>query len=130
MRPQGPNTNTRVPIRFPDLKENHVFSHDLRVQSRSRKPPGSNYDLRIHQRIFGLLYRPRAPVMIPGSRERPWVPNKTSRSRGTSGSRIRSQDLRENLRAPPRPPGLQTTSGSSSNLRVTRTISGLQESIF
>ncbi|KAF3542572.1 hypothetical protein DY000_02006501 [Brassica cretica] len=42
MRPQGPNTNIRVPIRSPDLKENPAFSFDLRVQLQSQKPSGSN----------------------------------------------------------------------------------------
>ncbi|KAF2611056.1 hypothetical protein F2Q70_00011330 [Brassica cretica] len=60
MRPQGPNTNIRVPIRSTDLKENPAFSFDLRVQLHSQKPLGSNYDLRIYHRIYGFLHRLRA----------------------------------------------------------------------
>ena len=81
MRPEGPNINARVPVQSPDLRENHAFSPDLRVQLRSQKPSGSNYNIRIYQRISGFLYRLWASVIILGSK-------------GTSGSQIRSQDTR------------------------------------
>ncbi|KAF3591354.1 hypothetical protein DY000_02021515 [Brassica cretica] len=95
----GPNKNTRIPIRSQDLRENPRFSHGLRVQSRSREPPGSNYGLRTYRKIYGSSYSLRAPVMIPGSKGEP------SGSPTTSGSQTQSQDPKENLRVPQRPPG-------------------------
>ncbi|KAF3511937.1 hypothetical protein F2Q69_00005778 [Brassica cretica] len=93
---------TRVPIRSPDLKENPILLCDLRVQSQSRKPPGSNHDLRIYHKISGFLHRLRAPVSVPGSREKIFGSRtKTSWSKGTSGL----------LRFPRRPPGPHATSG-------------------
>ncbi|KAF3512042.1 hypothetical protein F2Q69_00006462 [Brassica cretica] len=88
----GPNTNTRVPIRSQDLRENPRFSHDLKVQSRSQEPPGSNYGLRTNQRIFGFPYRLQASFM--------------------------TQDLEENLRAPPRPRGSGQPQHPKNGLRV------------
>ena len=112
MRPQGPNTNTRVPIRSPDLRQNHVSSHDLKVQSRSQEPLGSNYDLQIYQESSGSHIAHRASVMIPGSkREPPGSPT-------TSRSQTRSQDLKENPRVPPRPLGPKYDLMVLENLRV------------
>ncbi|KAF3536615.1 hypothetical protein F2Q69_00021778 [Brassica cretica] len=96
MRPQGPNTNIRVPVRSPDLKENPAFSFDLRVQLQSQKPPGSNYDLRIYHSISGFLHRLWAQVSVPRSRET------------TSGS---PKLFQENLRAPLRPSDPHATFG-------------------
>ncbi|KAF3509548.1 hypothetical protein F2Q69_00006032 [Brassica cretica] len=62
MRPHGPNTN---------IRENPVLLHDLRVQSRSQKLPGSNYDLRINQRIFRVYGNLRVPNTISGSKGEP-----------------------------------------------------------
>ncbi|KAF3585765.1 hypothetical protein F2Q69_00030357 [Brassica cretica] len=100
MRPQGPNTNTRVPIRSPDLEENLVFSHDLRVQSRSRKPQGSNYELWIDKGIFWFLYRPRDPVMIPGSRKGPLGSSTTSGSPDDLRVLTQPSGYKNNLRTP------------------------------
>ncbi|KAF2579835.1 hypothetical protein F2Q68_00004787 [Brassica cretica] len=81
-------TATPAPSK-PDLRENPRFSHDLRVQSRSQEPPGSNYGLRTNQRIFGFPYRLQASFMIPGSRgEPPGSPT-------TSGSQIITHGLGE-----------------------------------
>ncbi|KAF3574341.1 hypothetical protein F2Q69_00059536 [Brassica cretica] len=63
------------PIRSPDLRENPVFSHDLRVQLRSQD----------------LSKNLRVPIPPPGTSHDP-----------------RSK---ENLRAPPRPLGPETTPG-------------------
>ena len=95
---------TRVPIRSPDLKKNHVLLCDLRVQSQSQKPPGSNHDLRIYHRISEFLHRLRAPVSVPGSREKTsGSQTKTSWSRGTSG-------LLDDIRVSRRPTGPHATS--------------------
>ncbi|KAF3550908.1 hypothetical protein DY000_02007496 [Brassica cretica] len=105
-RPQGPNTNTRVPIRSPDLRQNHVSSHDLKVQSRSQEPLGSNYDLQIYQESSGSHIAHRASIMIPRSKREP--PGSTM----TSGSQIRLH-------------GLGEPSGPKCDLRISKRTSGL-----
>ncbi|KAF3602745.1 hypothetical protein F2Q69_00036258 [Brassica cretica] len=69
-----------------------------KISGSKEEPSGSNYDVRICQRISGLLYRLRAPVVIRGSRKDLRV------SSTISGSK-------ENIRAPPRPPCPHTSSG-------------------
>ncbi|KAF2560433.1 hypothetical protein F2Q70_00017644 [Brassica cretica] len=84
-----------------DLRPNTVSSHDLRVQSRSQEPTGSNYDLRIYQRTSWFPNDLRVPDTISRSkREPPGSPT-------TFGSQTRSQDLKENFQVPLRPCGLK-----------------------
>ena len=147
MRRQGPNANTRVPIRS---QGKTMYSHTTSQFNHDHE------NLRVPTKISGSIKESSGSYTTSGLQS--WshylekdlrVPSKTSWSRRTSGSRVWFQDLRENLRAPPRPlgpqttsgspenlrvprqpPGPQTTSGSSRNLRVTRAISRFQESII
>ncbi|KAF3553796.1 hypothetical protein F2Q69_00012589 [Brassica cretica] len=82
MRPQGPNTVS-----------------GSEGESCILTTLGSNYDLRIYQRISGFLYRLRAPVMIPSSKEGPPCPE-------------------YDLRIQREHPGSSTTSGSPGDPRV------------
>ena len=96
MRPQGPNTNTRVPIRSLDRRETHVFSHDLRVQLQSQDlsknlrvpipPPGSIHDLRIQRRTSGYQIRPHGLGEPPGPEYDLRIQGEPPGSSTTSGS--------------------------------------------
>ncbi|KAF3582788.1 hypothetical protein DY000_02030971 [Brassica cretica] len=129
----------------PGSKRPHDPKYDLRGLKElpgSQTTPGSLFDLRVLNTTSGsegtsgfsndlrVLIRPQGPKYDLRGLKEPRVPKRPPRPYSTSGVQVRSQDLKENLRVPTRPPGSNTISRSKGETPDSHMTSGSKSDLW